>query len=164
MRLTLDAPGSAPLTVDGPPGKLRAQIQDDGKGCTLSVEVESEDRSLVLDVTTYPDEVVDLLAGKGQTVVASDHKTRAIAVNAATLYVTRGSDTFYSTSGTLTVTALPAAKQSLHMDVNVTVENFASGSTSHLTGSIDATFIGATRSSATHACPQIPDVPNGLVF
>jgi hypothetical protein len=131
----------------------------------FSAQIESEDRSLTLDVTTYSDEVADLLAGKSQAVVASDHKTRSIVVNAATIYITRGGDTFYATGGTLTVAALPSeGDKPLHMDVDVTVKNFSTQATSRLTGSIDATYIGTTRSSATHACPQLPDVPKGLIF
>jgi len=164
MRLTMDAPGSAPLSVDGPPGKLRAQIDDDGKTCVLSAEVTSEDRSLILQITTYGDEVQQLIAGQGQSIAASDHHTRALAVNAATIYITSGSDTFYATGGTLTVAPLPAAKGSLHMDVDVTLMNFSKPAAVKLTGTIDATFIGATRGQATHACPAIPDVPKGLIF
>ncbi len=162
MRLALD--GSTPLSVDGPPGKLRAQIEDDGKACAFTAEIESDDRSLMLDITTYGDEVKELVAGQSQAIVASDHKARSIAVNAATIYITHGGDTFYATSGTVTVAALPAPKASLHIDVDVTVKNFSTGATAALKGSIDATYIGATRSGATQACPAIPDVPKGLIF
>ncbi len=122
MRLTMDgAPTSVPFSVDGPPGKLRAQI-------------------------------------------AKDHHTRSIAVNAATIYITQGSDTYYAVSGTVTASALPVTKGSIHIDVDVIVKDFSKSTTAPLKGTIDATYIGATRSGTTNACPQIPDVPNGLIF
>ena len=166
MQLTLsDATGTtSSLSVDGPPGKLRAQVEDDGKSCAFSGEVESEDRSLVLTITTYADEVQGLLAGQAQAVTASEHDTRSIAVNAATIYITHGEGTYYATAGTLSFSALPAPKDKVHIDVDVTVTEFSSHATRHLVGHIDATFIGATRSGTAHACPAIPDVPGGLIF
>jgi hypothetical protein len=29
---------------------------------------------------------------------------------------------------------------------------------------IDGTFIGAVRLDTVHACPQIPDIPKGIIF
>src|SRR5208337_1852236 len=82
MSLTVDDGSGTPtvLTQDGPPGKLRAQIDDYGTdpatgqtGCDLEGEVDTPDGSALLTITTYPEEVKGLLAGQAETVAASDH-------------------------------------------------------------------------------------------
>ena len=152
------------MSVDGPPGKVRAQVDDDGTGCILDGDIENEDMSLIVRINTYADEVAPLIAGQADTITASDHTSRSIVLNAATLYITQGSDTWYSTAGTLAVTALPTPKNNVHVDVNVNIVHFGDNKPGTMKGTIDATYIGAVRTGSTKACASLPDVPTGLVL
>lgn len=168
MSLTVTAEGGAaePVRVDGPPGKLRAQVSDSGTGCKFSVEVEDEGGAEVLTITTYADQVEDLIAGKAQDLPAVDNADRAIGVGAATVYFTHG-DEGYSKTGMLHVGALPKPPANVHITLEgVELAPLKDSVKRVLQGTIDATYIGATVLDATgkRACPSLAEVPKGLVF
>lgn len=169
LRGTIDAslsPGGA-FRVQGPPGKLRAQVEDDGVGCSFHATIESEDRAQSLQITTYADEVAALLGGQAQDVVASDHATRSVSVNAATVYLRIGDRTLASRSGTIAIERLPAPKAPLRVRFRgVVMHEPRSGTSSTFEGEATLTYVGAVRvgNAAGRACPGIALAPSDVVY
>lgn len=168
MRLSVVSGVGATIAVDGPPGKLRAQLVDDGKGCSLRVLVESADGGLQLSMNTYPDEIPALLSGSTQSLPASSHGDRSIALNAATVYLSFGDQpSWYSTGGTIEIDPLPEPLERLRLQLHAVEMRVASTSeTRLLVGTIEATYLGAvsTTGGEHRACPQWPRTPRGVVY
>jgi hypothetical protein len=170
MSLTVTPEGGSPASVhvDGPPGKLRAQIDDDGDRCTFWVEV-SETASASTDVlwiNTYADQIPDLLAGKDQTIAAVSNQDRSIVVNSATVFYAKDGHG-YSTAGTVHVAALPAPPGLVKIDFTGVVLDPSGGTVKRtLEGSLEATYVGATVLDETgkRACASLAEIPPGLIY
>jgi hypothetical protein len=160
MSLTLDA---TPIHASSPSDKLRAQIDDDGISCKLDVSVTSAGHS-ILSITTYQDELGTLLQAGSADITASDHLDRSLVTNGASVYVTpNAAESWFSRSGILRVSALPAPKGSLAIQFDVTMTD-GTNATRKLTGSLEATYVGVVSTKDKRACPQLAAYPGGMVF
>lgn len=172
LELSDGAGNTMRVDANGPPGKLRAQMNDRGEGtasdhggCEFTVDVTdgpSKSRTLMIQITTSPKEVLGLAAGESQVLAASDHGS--MITNSSTLVLDRGSDSYYSTEGTLSVGKLPSPPSIVPIDVDVRMREVKTGRDWFLRGRIDATYIGAIRHSSTRACPALADMPSGLLL
>ena len=144
-------------THSGGVNAFKAHVSDYGDRCTFSAELVDHDSGLRIEINTYADQVAELIAGDAQTLAAVDNGDRALFVNAATVYVRRGDDSWWSDHGEISIHRLPEPRNLITVEFRA-VALLAMDPTldATLTGTSEFTYEGRIQVSGVGSgCPHL---------